>query len=193
MSDERRPPHHRLPSNPRILRTGGESPATPHRKTPAVPGRRISAPSGHRRILGLSDQGALLLTLIALATGLQAVAAAAGDFIPPIEGFSVALATTIAGAGGLLFGLYAKGASTRTSGVGGLIVGLSSALIGMLVSYFLGDVEASALAIAVATSGAAGGLAGLVGRVWRKRASAAEDGVARGSPRGGRSPVSPPR
>ena len=64
--------------------------------------------------------------------------------------------------------IYARAAEQRTAGslaMGGLVAGGLCALIGICVSYFLGDVTASILALGTLSSAITGAIGGLLGKV----------------------------
>ncbi len=66
---------------------------------------------------------------------------------------------------GLLYAMTAKGGSTSSLAVGGLIAGGVCALIGIVVSYLLGDVPALILFVGTSSSAVTGAIGGLIGKV----------------------------
>ena len=65
---------------------------------------------------------------------------------------------------GLLYGKLAHQGSAASYAVGGLIAGGVCALLGILVSFYLGDVPAMILAVGTAGSAVAGALGGWAAR-----------------------------
>jgi hypothetical protein len=74
---------------------------------------------------------------------------------------------------GLLYTVMAKGGRTGSLALGGLIAGGVCALIGIIVSYALGDVPALILVMGTASSAATGMIGGLAGRLLARKASPA--------------------
>lgn len=98
----------------------------------------------------------------AIGTVLQLGMVIAGHWVPWIKenGFAIGgvLISALAGA------LYARrsGRDRMGSAQGGLLAGGISALLGILVSFALGDVPALILAVGTASSAGAGGIAGAI-------------------------------
>jgi hypothetical protein len=65
---------------------------------------------------------------------------------------------------GLLYAMWARGGSASSLAVGGLIAGAACALIGIFVSYMLGDVPMTLLALGTISSAVTGALGGWVGK-----------------------------
>jgi hypothetical protein len=116
---------------------------------------------------------ALLLALL-LCTALQVAMVVAGH-----SNASVAALFAVGGMGisllaGLAYAAWARGGSAGALALGGLIAGGGGALIGIFVSYMLGDVPMSLLALGTVSSAVAGALGGWAGRfLVRAKASAA--------------------
>jgi hypothetical protein len=66
---------------------------------------------------------------------------------------------------GLAYARWAGGTSAPAAAVGGLVAGALCALIGIFVSYLLGDVPASLLALGTISSAVTGALGGWAGRM----------------------------
>ena len=66
---------------------------------------------------------------------------------------------------GLAYARWAPRASASAAAVGGLVAGAVCAFIGILVSYLLGDVPASLLALGTVSSAVTGALGGWIGRM----------------------------
>lgn len=75
------------------------------------------------------------------------------------------LGTSISGVAGLLYPLFRRGLSMKQAAGGGAIAGGSAAVIGILVSYLLGDVPLSVVAIGGGMSTVAGAIGGVIGRL----------------------------
>jgi hypothetical protein len=65
---------------------------------------------------------------------------------------------------GLLYAMWARGSTTSSLVLGGLIAGALCALIGIFVSFMLGDVPPSLLALGTVSSAVTGALGGWLGR-----------------------------
>ncbi len=66
---------------------------------------------------------------------------------------------------GLLYARLARPATKGSAAIGGLAAGAICALLGILVSYLLGDVPASLLALGTLSSAVTGAIGGLVGQL----------------------------
>jgi hypothetical protein len=75
------------------------------------------------------------------------------------------LGTSISGVAGLLYPLFRRGLSMKQAAGGGALAGGSAAVIGILVSYLLGDVPLSVVAIGGGMSTVAGAIGGVIGRL----------------------------
>jgi hypothetical protein len=88
-----------------------------------------------------------------------------GHFTPQIARLFAAGGMSISAVGGILCALWTAGAPTAAATAkDGAIAGGLSALIGIAVSFLLGDVPARTLAIGTTASVVAGILGGFVGR-----------------------------
>jgi len=65
---------------------------------------------------------------------------------------------------GLVYAMWARGDSTASLAVGGLAAGALCALIGIFVSYMLGDVPVSLLALGTISSAVTGAIGGWLGK-----------------------------
>ena len=74
---------------------------------------------------------------------------------------------------GLLYALSAKGGSASSLASGGIVAGGVCALIGIAVSFLLGDVPALILVVGTAGSAVAGAIGGLAGKVFVRGTPAA--------------------
>jgi hypothetical protein len=75
------------------------------------------------------------------------------------------LGTSLSGVAGLLYPIFRRGLTTKQAAGGGALAGGSAAVIGILVSYLLGDVPLSVVAIGGGMSTVAGAIGGVIGRL----------------------------
>jgi xanthine/uracil permease len=74
---------------------------------------------------------------------------------------------------GLLYARWARGDSASALAIGGLVAGALCALIGIFVSYMLGDVPMSLLALGTISSAVTGAIGGWIGAfLFRARGAA---------------------
>jgi hypothetical protein len=64
---------------------------------------------------------------------------------------------------GVIYAVLARGGTTGSAVVGGILAGAICALIGIAVSYFLGDVPVTLLALGTLSSAVTGAIGGWVG------------------------------
>lgn len=105
-----------------------------------------------------------LLNATLIGTVLQIAMVVAGHSSPAIAGLFAVGGMGISLVAGLLYGMWAhepKGASAAR----GAIAGGVCALIGIAVSYFLGDVPMSLLALGTVSSAVTGAVGGVAGAV----------------------------
>ncbi len=109
------------------------------------------------------NRTALIVATVA-GTALQISMVLAGHFIPAVASRFDVIGMLISLVAGLL---YVRGAKGRWSDslVGGLIAGALCALIGIAMSWALGDVEAIILVIGTLGSAVAGLIGGAIGKV----------------------------
>jgi hypothetical protein len=65
---------------------------------------------------------------------------------------------------GVAYAMFARGSTTSSYAVGGLIAGAACALIGIFVSYMLGDVPVTLLALGTISSAVTGAIGGWIAR-----------------------------
>ena len=75
------------------------------------------------------------------------------------------LGTSIAGVAGVMYPLLRRGLTTKQAAAGGAVAGGGGAVLGILVSYLLGDVPLSVVAIGGGMSTVAGAIGGVIGRL----------------------------
>ena len=114
------------------------------------------------------DSRALVIASTA-GTIAQLVMVISGHFDDSIAALFAVGGMTISLVAGLLYGLRARQTTVGTASLGGLLAGGICALLGIAVSYFLGDVPASLLLLGTASSAVTGAIGGLVGRVIATR------------------------
>jgi hypothetical protein len=106
-----------------------------------------------------------------IGTGLQLLMVVAGHLSPAVAGFFAPGGMTISAVAGVLAAMSSRPASLGSAAGRGAIAGGVSAFVGILVSYFLGDVPAAVLGFGTASSAVTGALGGLVGKVLTARAA----------------------
>lgn len=114
---------------------------------------------------GLSEQQGPLIKSTVIATVVQLVMVIAGHSMPAVAKNFALGGTTISALAGLLFALMARGSNTSTAASGGAIAGGLSALIGIIVSHFLGDVPGATIGIGTGVSVVAGVVGALIGKL----------------------------
>lgn len=112
------------------------------------------------------NRTALIVATVA-GTALQISMVLAGHFIPAVASRFDVIGMLISLVAGLL---YVRGAKGRWSDslVGGLIAGALCALIGIAMSWAMGDVEMMVLALGTASSAVGGVIGGAIGKVLAK-------------------------
>lgn len=105
-----------------------------------------------------------LLLAVAIGTVLQVAMVVAGHTNKSIAGLFAVGGMTISLIAGVFYAVSARGAATSSLLLGGMIAGAVCALLGIFVSYMLGDVPASLLALGTISSAATGALGGWLGK-----------------------------
>lgn len=98
-----------------------------------------------------------------IGTVLQVGMVVAGHYVPALKGLFAPGGMLISALAGWLFGRL-SGAPRGVSAVGGLFAGAACAFLGILESFYLGDVPASLLLLGTASSAVTGLVGGLIGR-----------------------------
>ena len=111
---------------------------------------------------------ALLLAVI-LGTVLQVAMVLIGHSSPAVASLYAVGGMSISFLAGLAYSFWARGGSASAAAVGGLVAGAACALIGIFVSYMLGDVPASLLALGTVSSAVTGAIGGWIGRMLFRR------------------------
>ena len=110
-----------------------------------------------------------LLNATLVGTILQLAMVLSGHYNKGIANLFAVLGVSISLVAGLLFALWAKQPTLGSSALGGLLAGALCALLGILVSYFLGDVTASILILGTVSSAVTGAIGGAVGHLVAAR------------------------
>jgi hypothetical protein len=110
----------------------------------------------------------------ALGTVLQVAMVLIGHTSPAVAALYAVGGMGISLLAGVAYAHWARNVSASSAAVGGLVAGAVCALIGIFVSYLLGDVPASLLALGTISSAVTGAFGGWVGRMlFRPRVATA--------------------
>ena len=96
-------------------------------------------------------------------TLLQVAMVVAGHSSPAIAGMYAVGGMGLSLLAGVLYARLARPATKGSAALGGLAAGAICAFLGILVSYLLGDVPASLLALGTVSSAVTGALGGVIG------------------------------
>jgi hypothetical protein len=110
-----------------------------------------------------------LINATIVGTLLQLAMVVSGHFNTGIASLFGVLGTTISLVAGVLFALWAKQPTLGSSAIGALLAGGICALLGILVSYFLGDVTATIIVFGTLGSAVAGAIGGAVAHMVTSR------------------------
>ena len=114
------------------------------------------------------------LTIASLiGTLLQVAMVVAGHSSPAIAGLFAVGGMGLSLVAGVIYARLAKEASKKSAAIGGGAAGAICAFIGILVSYLLGDVPASLLALGTLSSALTGAIGGFLGTLGTSRVAAA--------------------
>lgn len=105
----------------------------------------------------------VLASATAIGTVAQIAMVVAGHYQKGIADMFAILGITISLAAGLLFALWSRQPTLGSAALGGLLAGGICALIGIAISYFLGDVTAVILLAGTLSSAVGGALGGAIG------------------------------
>jgi hypothetical protein len=108
----------------------------------------------------------------AIGTVLQLAMVIAGHSNKSIAALFAVLGVSISLVAGIVYAMSAKTGSTSSLAVGGLVAGALCALIGIVVSYLLGDVPAFVLAVGTGSSAITGAIGGALGKLFARGATA---------------------
>ena len=101
----------------------------------------------------------------ALGTVLQVAMVLIGHTSPAVAALYAVGGMGISLLAGLAYARWARTAGASAAALGGAIAGALCAFIGILVSYLLGDVPASLLALGTLSSAVTGAVGGWIGRM----------------------------
>jgi hypothetical protein len=102
----------------------------------------------------------------AIGTVVQILMVIVGHSNPSVSKLYAVLGTVISLAAGLRYSRIVKGGTLLGGALGGLLAGGICALIGIAVSYSLGDVPANILLIGTSGSAVAGAIGGAIGQMF---------------------------
>jgi hypothetical protein len=102
---------------------------------------------------------------LVVGTILQLLLVVIGHFVPAVAALFAPLGMLISLIAGLVYGLRAGRRALGEQLLAGALVGGGCALIGIAVSWTLGDVEAVILLIGTTSSAVTGAVGGAIGRV----------------------------
>lgn len=105
-----------------------------------------------------------LIVATVIGTALQMTMVIAGHFVPAVANLFAVVGILISLAAGLFYARAAKG-GWRDSLLGGAVSGGLCALIGIAMSWAMGDVETIILALGTLSSAVGGVIGGAVGKV----------------------------
>lgn len=117
------------------------------------------------RVLGWG-RGLFRATLIG--TALQLAMVVLGHIEPRIAATFAVAGMFLSLVAGFLFGLWSAGLGKGGAAAGGLVAGAVCALLGILESFYLGDVSGWVIAFGTAGSAVAGAIGGFLGRLTRR-------------------------
>jgi hypothetical protein len=106
-----------------------------------------------------------LINAILVGTALQLAMVIAGHYDKGIANLFAVLGMTISLVAGLLYALWSKQPSISADALGGLVAGGICALIGIVVSYLLRDVQAVIIVFGTLSSAVTGAIGGAVGHL----------------------------
>ena len=104
-----------------------------------------------------------LLIASAIGTALQTAMVVAGHSNRSIAKLFAVGGMSLSLVAGVIYAVLARGEPTGSAVVGGVLAGAICALIGIAVSYFLGDVPATLLALGTLSSAVTGAIGGWLG------------------------------
>jgi len=107
-----------------------------------------------------------LVTATLIGTALQLVMVTVGHSSPAVSHLFAPIGMGISLIAGILYAVLSTEVIIRDNVTGGLIAGAVSAFIGILVSWFLADVDTAVLAYGTLSSAITGAIGGWVGRLF---------------------------
>jgi hypothetical protein len=113
-----------------------------------------------------------LVNATLIGTALQLAMVIGGHYNKSVANLFAVLGMTISLVAGLLFALWADQPTLGSAALGGLMAGGLCALVGIIVSYALGDVTATIILFGTLSSAVTGAIGGAVGYVIATRVMA---------------------
>lgn len=126
--------------------------------------------------MAAEERRSALITAIVAGTALQVAMVAAGHFSPAVAAYFAVGGMGISLLAGLLYALRAGPLSPLPAGAGGAVAGGVCALLGIVVSFLLGDVSAVILIFGTASSAVTGAIGGTLGRLFVRMPAGASAG-----------------
>ena len=120
-----------------------------------------------------------LILATALGTIAQLAMVLTGHTVPAVANLFAIGGMALSMMAGLMYGILTPANTVTSASRGGAIAGGLAALIGIAVSYALGDVPVWVLAVGTLSSTITGAIGGAVGRVARSRTPVAPAGQVR--------------
>lgn len=114
------------------------------------------------------ETGRALWRATLIGTVFQVAMVVGGHYVPALKSLFGPAGMLISLGAGWMFGRMAPAGSKATAALGGLAAGAGCAFLGILESFYLGDVPASLLALGTASSAVTGALGGLLSRLARR-------------------------
>ena len=119
----------------------------------------------------MSTRSLVIASLVG--TLLQVAMVVAGHSSPAIKGLFAVGGMGLSLVAGVLYARLARPTTKSSASIGGLAAGAICAFLGILVSYLLGDVPASLLALGTLSSAVTGAIGGVIGSLSLGRAATA--------------------
>ncbi len=110
-----------------------------------------------------------LINATLIGTALQLAMVISGHYNKSIANLFALLGMTISFVAGVLFALWSRNPTLGADALGGLIAGGGCALIGIVVSYLLRDVQAVILLFGTLSSAVTGAIGGAIGHLIATR------------------------
>ena len=114
-----------------------------------------------------------LIVASLVGTLLEVVLVVAGHSSPAIKGLFAVGGMGLSLVSGVVYAHLARPATKGSAALGGGAAGAICAFLGILVSYLLGDVPASLLALGTISSAVTGAIGGLIGAISTGRTATA--------------------
>ena len=119
----------------------------------------------------MSSRSLVIASLVG--TVLQVAMVVAGHTSPTIAGLFAVGGMGLSLLAGVIYARLARPATKGSAAIGGLAAGAICAFLGILVSYLLGDVPASLLALGTLSSAVTGAIGGVIGALTLGRTAVA--------------------